>query len=383
MAVITAALVILLSAFNGMETMIQSIYSEFDSDISVTASKGKTFNENQIDWIKFSQIEGINSFSKAVEEIVVVRHEKKWVNASLLGVERNFLGAINLNKTNEQGEFLHSVYGEGKLFDTETNQPLGIIGGGLMQKLDLSVSDPNDRESILIYAPKRNLKLRPGKTPFYTERMFLGGAMNYNREINDEKILWPLKNVRELLRYENELTHILVDVDASGFKNDEVKEKMSLALGPNFKVKTNFEKNELIFQTSKSERMVVIVIMIFIFILASFNLIASLTMLYLEKKDNMATLKSMGLTDKNVFQIFLFEGLLISGTGMFFGLFFGYTICFIQLYFPLIIIPGPNIPFPVAFSFADFLLIIAALSILSFSFSYFPVRVLTQINRKV
>lgn len=383
MAVITAALVILLSAFNGMETMIQSIYSEFDSDISVTASKGKTFNENQIDWIKFSQIEGINSFSKAVEEIVVVRHEKKWVNASLLGVERNFLGAINLNKTNEQGEFLHSVYGEGKLFDTETNQPLGIIGGGLMQKLDLSVSDPNDRESILIYAPKRNLKLRPGKTPFYTDRMFLGGAMNYNREINDEKILWPLKNVRDLLRYENELTHVLVDVDASRFKNDEVKEKISLALGPNFKVKTNFEKNELIFQTSKSERMVVIVIMIFIFILASFNLIASLTMLYLEKKDNMATLKSMGLTDKNVFQIFLFEGLLISGTGMFFGLFFGYTICFIQLYIPLIIIPGPNIPFPVAFSFADFLLIIAALSILSFSFSYFPVRVLTQINRKV
>jgi len=76
-AVITAALVILLSAFNGMETMIQSIYSEFDSDISVTASKGKTFNENQIDWIKFSQIEGINSFSKAVEEIILVNYQNK------------------------------------------------------------------------------------------------------------------------------------------------------------------------------------------------------------------------------------------------------------------------------------------------------------------
>ena len=90
--------------------------------------------------------------------------------------------------------------------------------------------------------------------------------------------------------------------------NNEVKEKIQSALGSNFQVKTNFEKNELIFQTSKSERMVVIIIMIFIFILASFNLIASLTMLYIEKKDNISSLESFGLSRKGVFQIFFFEG---------------------------------------------------------------------------
>lgn len=378
-AVITAALVIILSAFNGMEKMIQNIYSEFDSDITITAEKGKTFHESEVNWKKLSKVDGINSFSRGIEEIVVLRHEKKWVNATLVGVEKNFLDAIKISKQGENGEFNHLIIGEGILFDESKGQSLGLIGGGLMQKLNLIIGNPNERESVLIYAPKRNAKLRPGKTPFYTDRMFLAGAINYNREINDEKVIWPLENVRNLLRYEHELTHIFVDVDSElGISNDVVKDDLKKALGANFKIKTNYEKNELIYQTSKSERLVVIVILIFIFILASFNLIASLTMMFLEKKENMMTLKSIGLTEKNIFKIFLFEGLLISGSGMFFGLLIGYLICYVQLIFEVIVIPGPNLAFPIFFSWNDFLLILCSLSILNFAFSYFPVRLLIR-----
>ena len=87
-----------------MEKMIQTIYSEFDSDITITARKGKTFSENEVNWSKFAKVDGINSYSKAIEEIVVVRHEKKWVNASLIGVESNFLDAIQINKRNQKGK---------------------------------------------------------------------------------------------------------------------------------------------------------------------------------------------------------------------------------------------------------------------------------------
>lgn len=367
-----------------MEKMIQSIYSEFDTDISVSVNKGKTFNESEINWNELSKIDGIKSYSRAIEEIVVLRHEKKWVSATLVGVESNFLNAIELNKKNKNSEYTHLFNGEGVIEDSENGQSLGLIGAGLMQKLNLYIGSTNERESILIYAPKRNVKIRPGKTPFHTDRIFIAGAINYNREVNDEKILWTLKSARNLLRYDNELTHIHIDVDQkSGFSNDEVKRKISESLGSNFKVKTNYEKNELIYQTSKSERLVVIVILIFIFILASFNLIASLTMLYFEKKDNMATLKVMGFSSKNIFHIFLFEGLLISGTGMIIGLFIGYLICFVQSTFQLIIIRSePLMPFPISFSWADFFLILFSVSGLSFLFSYFPVRVLIRNSRK-
>jgi lipoprotein-releasing system permease protein len=376
-AVITAALVIILSAFNGMEKMIQHIYSEFDSDITITTVKGKTFVESEVDWAKLAKIEGVKSFSRAIEEIVVLRHEKKWVNATLIGVEKNFLEAIQINKRTENNQFVHLVKGVGTLLDKKTGQTLGLIGGGLMQKLNLQIGNPNDPESVLIYAPKRNIKLRPGKTPFNTDRLFLAGAMNYNREVNEEIILWSLDNARNLLRYENELTHVFVDVnEKSGWSNDDVKQKISEILDPRFEIKTNYEKNELIYQTSKSERLVVVLILIFIFILASFNLIASLTMLFLEKKDNMFTLKSMGFTNTQLFRVFLFEGMLISGTGMIVGLILGYAICFAQLIFELIVIPGPNLAFPIAFSWSDFFLIFGSLACLSFVFSYFPVRVL-------
>jgi lipoprotein-releasing system permease protein len=363
-----------------MEKMIQTIYSEFDTDISVSINKGKTFNDSQVNWVELGKVDGIKSYSRAIEEIVVLRHEKKWVSATLVGVENNFLDAIEINKKNKNGEYAHLISGEGVIQDPKNGQGLGLIGAGLMQKLNLYIGNTNERESILIYAPKRNVKIRPGKTPFNTDRMFIGGSINYNREVNDEKVVWPLKTAQDLLIYENELTHIHIDVDEnSGLNNEEVKRKIQMVLGPNFKVKTNYEKNELIYQTSKSERLVVIVILIFIFILASFNLIASLTMLYFEKKENMDTLKVMGFTDKNIFRIFLFEGLLISGTGMLIGLFLGYLVCFMQTAFQLIIIRAePITPFPISFSWGDLFLILFSVTGLSFLFSYFPVRVLIR-----
>ncbi len=366
-----------------MEKMIQTIYSEFDTDISISVTKGKTFNESQVNWSELSKIDGIKSYSRAIEEIVVLRHEKKWVSATLVGIENNFLEAIEINKKNKNGDFAHLISGEGVIQDQKNGQSLGLIGVGLMQKLNLFIGSTNERESILVYAPKRNVKIRPGKTPFHTDRMFVAGAINYNREVNDEKVIWPLENARDLLRYDNELTHIHIDVDQnSGFHNEEVKSKISSTLGPNFKVKTNYEKNELIYQTSKSERLVVVVILIFIFILASFNLIASLTMLYFEKKENMDTLKVIGFSNKNIFQIFLFEGLLISGLGMLIGLVLGYLVCFIQSIFELIVIrTEPFTPFPISFSWGDFFLILFSVTGLSFLFSYFPVRVLIRNSR--
>jgi lipoprotein-releasing system permease protein len=353
--------------------MIETLYSEFDADITIVANKRKTFDEREIDWKKLASIPEIKSYSKVIEEIVVLRHEKKWVNATLIGVEENYLKTIQLDQ--------HLWAGKLKFEDKTTATNFGIIGVDLFKKLDGIMGEDGDEERLIIYAPKRNIKIRLGKNPFYTQAVLISAAMNYNKEVNEDKLMWSLASTRELLNYSSELTHVYVQVK-NGFTNDDAKQKIQQALGSNFQVKTNFEKNELIFQTSKSERMVVVIIMIFIFILASFNLIASLTMLYIEKKENISSLESIGLSRQGVFQIFFFEGLLISGIGIIAGLIVGYLVCFLQLQFSLLVIPGPNIPFPINFSLSDFFLVFFSVSILSVLFSYFPTKILLRQREK-
>jgi len=287
----------------------------------------------------------------------------------LIGVEQNYLQTIDLKK--------HLWAGTSDFEDVNSGKSYGIIGVDLFKKLDGIMPTDGEQERLIIYAPKRNIKIRLGKNPFYTQSVYISGLMNYNKEVNEDKLLWSLGATRDLLNYTSELTHVYVQVKGD-FTNDEVKQKIQKILNSNFTVKTNFEKNELIFQTSKSERVVVIIIMIFIFILASFNLIASLTMLYIEKKDNIKSLESLGLSKEGVFQIFFFEGLLISGIGILAGLFVGYFVCFLQLKFSLLVIPGPNIPFPINTSLSDFFLVFFSVSILSVLFSYFPTKILLK-----
>ena len=350
--------------------MIENMYSEFDPDITITAANRKSFHERELDWKKLAEIKEIQSFAKAVEEIVVLRHEKKWVNATLIGVEPVFLKNIQIDK--------HLLAGEPAFQTPEASY--GIIGIELLQKLDATIQSLDEPENVVIYAPKKNIRIRLGKSPFYAEHVFLSATMNYNREVNEDKFLWPLDATRNLLQEPDLLTHVYVNV-AQGISNQQAKEKIQQTLGNNFAVKTNYEKNELIFQTSKSERMVVVVIMIFIFILASFNLVASLTMLYIEKKDNINTLRSMGLSEKGIFRIFFFEGLLISGIGIVAGLALGYLICGLQLLFGWVVIPGPNIPFPMKIAFSDFLLVVCSVSALSVLFSWFPTKILLTQQR--
>jgi ABC-type lipoprotein release transport system permease subunit len=181
-----------------------------------------------------------------------------------------------------------------------------------------------------------------------------------------------------LLNYDKDLTAVFVAIDSKS-SVESVKELIKSKLGKDFDVKTNFEKNELIYKTSRSEKLIVVVILVFIFILAAFNLIASLTMLFVEKKDNLKTLTAMGATYNSIFKIFFFEGLLISGRGIVIGLMLGYAVCLFQVQFGVLTMPNSGgEAFPIALSLKDGLLIFSLVSVLSFAFSYFPVKILMK-----
>lgn len=370
-AVVTSALIILIAAFNGIEKMIENLYSEFDSDIIVTPKSGKTFETNLIPFKQLSKFPFISSTSKVIDEIVVLRHEKKWVNARIYGVENQFLKMSNTEN--------HLVDGVASF--EENNLTLGLIGAQLLDKLEGYIPSRTGYESILCYAPKRNAKISPTSNPFNTQTIHLSGRLNYNNEINQNLLLVPIDFAKDLLGYNNELTALYIDLKPKKGLED-AKEKIQQLLGNNYVVKTHLEKNELIYKTSKSEKLILIAILVFVFLLAAVNLVASLTMIYIEKKKNILTLQALGASENFIFRIFYYEGLLIAFKGIIIGFIIGLTVCFLQYFFKIILLPHTiDQAFPIDFTFTDGILIFILVGILSFINSYFPVKYLVYKSR--
>ncbi len=365
----TAALIILLSAFNGIEKMVEKLYSDFDPDITIRSAKGKTFFENQIDLKQINSVEGIDVVSFGIEEVVVLQHEKKWVNANLIGVDSNFLDITKMREHMVDGTYQFS----------NTGEDFALIGATLLDKLEGFIPS-QDYESISIYSPKRTMKIRLGKSPFESRRIRIAGRMNFNREVNAEYIVAPIQFANDLLSYKNEYSVVFGNVK-NGYDNETIKNQLQEKLGSNFVVKTNYEKNELIYKTSKSEKIIVIIILLFIFIIAAFTLVAALTMMYIEKSENLGTLEAIGADKNFIFKIFFTEGLLISFKGIVYGLFIGYGICLIQIYGGLLTMPNSaGEAFPMRISFKDGLLILFLVSLLSVLASYLPAKYLLRGN---
>lgn len=369
----TAALVILLSAFNGIEDMVIKLYSDFDPDITIRSAKAKTFNQDFIDLEALHQIDGVQSISRALEEVVILKHEQKWVHAKMLGVDSTFLTMAKMDE--------HLIDGETILYYAE--EPLAIFGAGLLDKLDGYIPSGNfSRELITFHVPLREGKIRPGKNPLNIRVVSVSSRVNYNREVNYQYVVVPFSLANELLQYDRDVTALFV-AGKEGQNLQRLKEKIKNYLGPDFEVKTNFEKNELIFKTSQTERMIVFFILIFIFILSSFNLIASLAMLFVEKKKDISTLYAMGATKKTIFQVFFFEGLMISGRGVVIGLILGYAVAFAQLYFGILEMPNSGGEFfPMKTTWSDAFFIVVSVSLLGFLASYLPTKYLVEKNAK-
>ncbi|MDG1146952.1 MAG: hypothetical protein P8N52_01475 [Crocinitomicaceae bacterium] len=351
--------------------MIEKLYSEYDSDITIRAEVGKTFNENRLDLTAVGQVEGAAQISRALEEVVILKHEQKWSNANLIGVDTTFLKMSEMSS--------HMIDGAAYLYADANHY--GIIGATLLDKLNGYIPENSGHEALVCYVPKRNVKIRLGKNPFKTEVIKIAGRCNFNREVNAQSFVVSLGLAREMMGYTNNQISALYINCSEGVNSEFVKQRLIDVIGEGFVVKTNYEKNELIYKTSKSEKIIVLIILLFIFILAAFNLVASLTMLFVEKLANVKTMLSYGASRSLIFRIFFYEGMLISGKGIFIGAFVGYAICFIQMYFNVVTMPNSGgEAFPMNVSVLDGAIILSLVSILSILFSFIPVKYLIHKN---
>lgn len=358
-------MVILLSAFNGIEQMIAKLYTSFDAPITIEHQSRKTFFLREIDLNALQKINGVLAFSKEIEELVVLRKNQRWINANMHAVD-----AVFIKRAQVKAHLINEV---GASFLNQYNSV--FLGADVFTKLKLGLGSAQN--NIQLYAPKRGARMKLARTPFHIQQVVVAGAVNYNQELNSNALIWNYNAAASLFNLEGSATRIHV-YPKSNTNIDEVCAAIKAQLGSKFLVRTQVEKNALIYKTSRSERLAVFIILLFVFVLASFNLIATLTMLVHEKQANLQILKAIGMTAQNRFQIFFFEGLLLSMIGVILGLCFGLLICWTQQYFGWLIVPGANVPFPIVFKSVDFLSILLSSSILALLFTYVPVRFLLR-----
>ncbi len=369
-AVSTMAMVIVLSGFNGIEKIVADLYNSFDPDLKVTLKEGKTFQTNQIDSEKIKQLEGVSFASLVIEETIILQNEDKFETCKLKGVELPYFDST----------YLDTLLVEG-LSDLEYEGVNYCIPGAILQSRLGFTSDPRFQNQLTINGMLRDKKISMTSQPFNQKRIDVGGVFMTGIYANDANYVFTsIGFAEEVLEYNKEATGI--DVFTKGLSDrglERVQTEIEEIVGAKFKVETREEQHALIFSATKSEKVAVFIILCFVLVIAAFSMIASLTMLILEKRKDVFTLYSVGFTKKDVRRLFFYEGLLINLLGGFLGLVLGVFICYLQIWYGFVPIQDSIIESqPIEVEGMDILYILLTLVSVGLISSYFPVKYLVK-----
>lgn len=372
--VATAAMVIVISAFNGVEGLVVSLFNAFEPDLKIESTVSKTFPSTILPQAIFEN-ENLEYHTKVIEETVIFKHYEQFAFGKIKGVEPDYLKMVDM-----PSQVLETSMGfDGNSLEKD-GQAFGFAGYILFQNLGGYIYDiPDEYESLTIYSPKRNQKIRRTSTnAFNTTLLPVAGVFSFNNKVNENYVIVPFQIAKEMLDYNSDISAVELQ-----YKDDvdiEVKqEELQALLGDNFTVKTAYEQNELIYKTSKSEKWMVIVLLGFIFFLGTFTMVASITMLIIEKKDNIFTMRAMGATSNQLRSIFFTEGILINGLGIVLGIVIGLAVAYSQIYFGWLKMEGGMVEnFPVTVKFSDIFLILAITTIIGTITAYLPSKILIQ-----
>ncbi|MGF1563779.1 MAG: FtsX-like permease family protein [Flavobacteriales bacterium] len=332
-AMVTAAMITVLSAFNGIESLVSSLFSSFDPEITVLPAEGKVFEASDSLITYLAATEGVSSVARVLEDDVVIRFDNQPTVATLKGVDTVFTRVTDVRDVIRYGEF--------KL---ESNGfPCAIVGYGIQSELGLPYH-PTEYPLFSVSAPIRGKKLgRYKERALNTLPVMMSGVFSINAEMDVKYILTPLAFARELFNYENEVSALGIAI-ADKQKPEKVKERLAARLGPDYIIETRYDRNALIHQTNRTEKWATFLILTFIMVIAGFNIMASLTMLIIEKRNDIFILQSMGFTAADIRTVFSNQGFLINAIGMLIGLVFGLGLCFVQQKFGLIKLQGSIVP---------------------------------------
>jgi lipoprotein-releasing system permease protein len=363
----TFALVVILSVFNGLETTIKSMFSEFDPDIKITAIEGKSFDLADGNFAAIAQMPAVRSVTPVVEEQAMLGYGDRLYFATVKGVPANYQEVAGLDTS-----FI--TYGR---FILEADRvPYAIVGQGVAYYLSVGL---NFTGPINVYTLKKGSRGRPDiANAFIHSSIYASGIFANQQEIDSKYVLVPFDFASELFQMGNRVSAVEIGLN-EGFSDKEVKTELAALLGNKFAVKTQFEQHELFYRIMESEKWAIFLILGFVLVIASFNILGSLSMLIIDKKADIAILQSMGANQQLVRTIFLFEGWLISLAGAVFGIIIGVLVCWLQIEFGLLKIPGNDGAFifsayPVEIRVSDLFATFLLVSGIGFLAAWYPIR---------
>lgn len=367
-AITTAALVIILSAMNGLTSIVANLYNTLEPDLKITVKNEKTFNvsNNKLNAIK--TINGVQNTCFCLTDKALLKNDDKQTLVTVKGIDNNFSKVTKFNTAIVEG---HSE------LESKNNANSIIIGKGIANQLGVNLNGYVNE--LILYSPVK------GKSTALTmdeqlNQIYVSpkGIFSINDEFDYQFVFVNIKTARYL--FDDSVKVSSIEVKCDEHKIDEVQNQIQNILGDNFEVKNRYQLNDVLFKTLETEKLATFIILAFILIIATFNIIGALTMLIIEKKKDIKTLYSLGASLKQIREIFMREGLLITSVGALIGLGLGLIVCLLQLKFHLVkfgdefVVPY----YPIELKLNDFFWIFSLIMIIGFVAAFYPVRLFTK-----
>ncbi len=366
----TIAFIIVLSVFNGFDSVVRGLFNSFYADLEILPKYGKTFLIDSDTLHNITVLNGVGEIAQIAEENALIVYDERQTVATVRGVSDNYDEATGIDTMIWDGEYKLWVQ----------NTPYAIIGRGIKYMLNI---ETEFFENLKLIVPRRTEKisLDPNRA-LKTKLIRPAGFFMSQPEIEIKYIIVPIRFARSLFDYAtNEVTALEIKLK-SGSNINKVQKNIQQLLGDNFIVKNRIQQNELLYKTMRSEKWAIFFILAFILLVASFNVVGTLTMLIIEKKNDIQTLQHLGSNMNTIKKTYLLEGLIISFLGAFIGLLIGTTICFIQQQYGVIKLQGAESfvidAYPIKIMVKDFFMVLITITAIGFLASWYPIRFITR-----
>jgi len=365
----TMALVIVLSVFNGFQTLIDTFFSSFDPDLKISPVEGKMFDPKEFEFEKIKNLPGVIHYAEIIEEVALLKYGTQIYPAVVKGVPENYTKYTGID----------SLIIDGK-FELENNGiNYTVVGQGVAYNLGIS---PQFTDHIMVYVPKKGkqVSVNPARAINHNF-IYPSGVFAVLEEIDSKYIIVSHNFAAKLFESEEQVSTVEIGLNTEVNERKTQKE-IEKILGSGFHVKNKYQQHDLIYKTMQSEKWAAYLILVFILIIASFNILSSLSMLIIDKKEDILIFRSMGASQKTIGQIFLFEGWMISIVGAITGTLLGLLLCWIQITFEIISFPNNGTflitGYPVHIVFSDIILILTVVLLIGFFASWYPIKFISQ-----
>ena len=367
----SAALIIVLSVFNGMEGLVRTSFNSFNPDNQILPLEGKAFSLDTFPMEELRQLKGVQAAYEVVSDMTLMTYNEKQLLVSVKGVSTDYLHDTGIDTLLYDGNASLRC-GEG---------PAAVMGAVAAGNIQLNLHSP---EQLKVYYPKRLLKnLSDPSRAFNIDYITPVGVFASYTEYDEKYVFVPLDFARSIMNYESEVTSVELKLRNS---HDYAKIRPSIeqVLGGHYLLKDKYQQEETLYKTMKSEKLMVFVILAFILVVAGFNMIGTLSMLIIEKKDDLSVLYAMGARKSLVRKVFMVQGGFISLLGGLAGLLIGLLICFLQMKFHIVGLGDGSSGYlinyyPVQLEWLDFVMVLLTILIISVITSYIPIRYMKNI----